>query len=221
MQYVLLFLEGIITFISPCLLPMLPIYVSYFAGKEEKPLANSIGFVAGFTVIFVALGAFAGVIGGFLQEYSTVVNIVAGLFIVALGLSYMGVLRLPRLPVKGGKWLHRVTTSPLTFTSSILFGMVFAVAWTPCVSAFLGAALLRASLQGSAAQGVIMLFCYSLGLGVPFLLSAVLIERLKGAFDWIKRHYTVVSAVSGLFLVAVGVLMMTGFLNKYLSLLTF
>ncbi|MCL2285425.1 MAG: cytochrome c biogenesis protein CcdA [Firmicutes bacterium] len=218
MQYVLLFLEGIITFISPCLLPMLPIYVSYFAGKEEKPLANSIGFVAGFTVIFVALGAFAGVIGGFLQEYSTVVNIVAGLFIVALGLSYMGVLRLPRLPVKGGKWLHRVTTSPLTFTSSILFGMVFAVAWTPCVSAFLGAALLRASLQGSAAQGMLMLFVFSMGLGLPFIASAVLINRLKGAFDFIKKHYRVVNAAAGSLLVLIGVLIMTGIFGRYLAL---
>ena len=218
MQYVLLFLEGIITFISPCLLPMLPIYISYFAGKEEKPLANSIGFVAGFTVIFVALGAFAGVIGGFLQEYSTVVNIVAGLFIVALGFSYMGVLRLPRLPVKGGKWLQRVTTSPLTFTSSILFGVVFAIAWTPCVSAFLGAALLRASLQGSAVQGMLMLFVFSMGLGLPFIASAVLINRLKGAFDFIKKHYRVVNAAAGGLLVLVGILIMTGIFGRYLAL---
>ena len=218
MQYVSLFLEGIITFISPCLLPMLPIYISYFAGKDEKPLANSIGFVAGFTAVFVVLGAFAGAVGGFLLEYSTIVNIVAGLFIVLLGLSYLGVLRLPLLRVGAGKRLQRITGKPLTFATSILFGMVFAVAWTPCVSAFLGAALLRASLQGDAVHGMLMLFVFSMGLGLPFIASAVLIGRLKGAFDFIKKHYRIVNAIAGGLLIAIGILIMTGIFGRYLAL---
>ena len=218
MQYVLLFLEGIITFISPCLLPMLPIYISYFSGKDEKPLANSIGFVAGFTVVFVALGGFAGVVGGFFQEYSTIVNIVAGLFIIMLGLNYLGVLRLPIFSAAGGKRLLRVTGNPLTFASSILFGMVFAVAWTPCVGAFLGVALVRASLQGDVAYGMFMLFVFSMGLGLPFIASAVLINRLKGMFDFIKKHYHVVNAIAGGLLVVMGILIMTGIFGRYLAL---
>ena len=213
MQYVLLFLEGFITFISPCLLPMLPVYISYFAGKEEKPLANSIGFVAGFTIVFVTLGAFAGVVGGFLIEYSTVVNIITGTIVILLGLNYLGVIRLP-LP-QGGK-MRKV--KPLTFATSIIFGMVFAIAWTPCVGAWLGAALLRASQQGTAAEGAAMLFVYSMGLGVPFIASAVLLDRLKSAFDFNKRHYRIINAIAGSLLVVIGILMMTGHFGRFMAL---
>jgi len=218
MQYVLLFLEGVITFISPCLLPMLPIYISYFAGKDERPLANSVGFVAGFTMVFVALGAFAGAVGGFLLQHSTIVNVVAGLFIILLGLNYLGALRLPIFSATVSKQLQRVAGKPSTFASSILFGMVFAVAWTPCVSAFLGAALVRASLQGSMVHGMFMLFVFSMGLGLPFIASAVLINRLKGTFDFIKRHYRVVNAIAGGLLVIMGILIMTGIFGRYLAL---
>ena len=188
-----------------------------FSGGANKAVWGALGFVAGFTLVFVALGAFAGLLGGLLSRYQTGVNVVAGAVVVFFGLNYLGVFKFnlfSRAP--GGR-----RSSVTGFFPALVFGVVFSISWTPCVGVFLGSALMMASQQGSAAQGVAMLFCYSLGLGVPFLLSAVLIERLKGAFDWIKRHYTVVSAVSGLFLVAVGVLMMTGFLNKYLSLLTF
>jgi len=197
---------------------MLPVYISYFAGKDEKkPLANSIGFVAGFTLIFVALGAFAGAIGSFLLEHGTIVNIAVGLFIVMLGLNYLGVLRLPAFYAQKGKRLQSAIASPLTFTSSILFGMMFAIAWTPCVSAFLGAALLRASLQGSIAEGMFMLFVFSMGLGLPFIASAVLINRLKYAFDFIKKHYRIVNAIAGGMLILVGILIMTGLFGRYLA----
>lgn len=219
MLYIQLFLEGVITFISPCLLPMLPVYISYFAGKGGKPLANSIGFVAGFTVIFVLLGAFAGVVGSFLQNYSTIVNIVAGAFIVLLGLNYLGAFRFSAISVpQSGKGLLSVTLSPLTFTSSVLFGIIFAVTWVPCVGAFLGAALLRASLQGSMAEGSFMLFVYSMGLGLPFIASAVLINQLKGAFNFIKKHYRVVNILAGGMLIIVGILIMTGLFGRYLAL---
>jgi len=214
MQYVLLFLEGVITFISPCLLPMLPVYISYFAGKKDRPLINAIGFVIGFTMVFVALGAFAGTVGGFLLEYGTIVNIVTGTIVVMLGLNYLGVLRL-RLPT-GGRRMQNL--KPLTFTSSIVFGMVFSIAWTPCVGAFLGSALLRASQQGSAIEGMFMLFVFSMGLGIPFVVSAVLINRLKGAFDFIKKYYRVINALAGGMLVIIGILMMTGLFGRFMAL---
>jgi len=224
MGYVILFLEGIITFISPCLLPMLPIYVSYFAGGDPKastrqPLVNAIGFVLGFTVIFVILGAFAGVMGGFLQEYSNIVNIVAGLVVILFGLNYLGILHLRIIPNFASR-REQVKIKPLSFFSAILFGMTFSIFWTPCVSAFLGAALLRASQQGSIAEGMLMLFVFSMGLGLPFIVSAVLIDHLKDAFSFIKKHYRIINILSGCLLILVGILMMAGIFGRFLALFT-
>lgn len=220
MQYLVAFLEGIITFISPCLLPMLPIYVSYFAGGDEgdektgKTLTNAIGFVLGFTIVFTAMGAFAGTIGAFLREYSTIVNIVAGGVIVLFGLNFLGIIKFNFF--KGSN--INANTDNLKFFSSMLFGMVFSVGWTPCVGVFLGSALVMASQRGTVIEGVLMLVLYSMGLGIPFVLSAVLIEKLKTAFDFIKKHYRQINIISGTLLIIVGIAMMTGFMGKLLTL---
>jgi cytochrome c-type biogenesis protein len=221
MQYLLLFLEGIITFISPCLLPMLPVYISFFAaGKADrgKTLANSLGFVAGFTVVFVTMGAFAGTIGRLVLKYATFLNLIAGLIVIAFGLNYLGVLKLGFLNRSGQKSMQ---VRNLGFFSSLLFGVIFSLGWTPCVGAFLGSALLMASLGRSVWKGITMLLAFSLGLGIPFVLSALLLDRLKGAFDFIKRNYKVIHMVSGGLLVVVGILMATGVMGRFLSLLTF
>lgn len=220
MQYFIAFLEGIITFISPCLLPMLPIYVSYFAGGSErstgKTLKNAFGFVTGFTVLFVAMGALAGTLGSFLTRYQTVVNIITGLIVIFFGLNFLGVFKLNLF--KGMK--NSVDVKNLGFFSSMLFGMVFSVGWTPCVGAFLGSALMLASQQGKVLTGVIMLLVYSLGLGIPFIVSALLIDKLKSAFDFIKRNYKIINIVSGTLLVIVGILMMTGLMSRLVAVLT-
>lgn len=219
MQYLIAFLEGIITFISPCLLPMLPVYVSYFAGGKERSLkktfTNSLGFVLGFTVVFVLLGALAGTLGGFLTKYSTVVNIVTGLVVVFFGLNFMGVFKLNIFRGVNSS----VATKDLGFFSTMLFGIVFSIGWTPCVGAFLGSALMLASQQGHVVEGVVMLLAYSLGLGIPFVASALLIDKLKGVFGWIKKHYNIINIVCGGLLVAVGILMMTGLLGRLITLL--
>ena len=220
MQYLISFLEGIVTFLSPCLLPMLPIYLSYFAGGGErtvsKTLRNSLGFVCGFTAVFVAMGALAGTLGSFLTKHQTAVNIVCGLIIIFFGLSYLGVFRFSLF--RGGQ--AAVRTGDMGFFSALLFGIVFSVGWTPCVGTFLGSALMLASQQGSLLIGMGMLLCYSLGLGIPFLMSAVLIDRLKAAFDFIKRHYQVINAVCGCLLIAIGILMATGLLGRVLTVLS-
>lgn len=148
MQYVISFLEGIITFISPCLLPMLPIYISYFAGGGErttrKTLLGALGFVSGFSVIFVAMGALAGTIGSFLREYQTMVNVISGLVVILFGLNFLGIFKW-NLFRGGGK---TVNSHEMGFFSAMLFGMVFSLGWTPCVGAFLGSALMLASQQG-------------------------------------------------------------------------
>ena len=219
MQYLISFLEGIITFISPCLLPMLPIYLSYFAGGRERTLKRTLtcalGFVLGFTVVFVAMGALAGTVGSFLTRYQAAVNVVSGLIVIFFGLNFLGVLNFHLF--RGGQ--RQVDTSDLNFFSSALFGLVFSVGWTPCVGAFLGSALMLASQQGSILVGTLMLLCYSAGLGIPFLLSAILIDRLRSAFDFIKQHYDVINKLCGCLLILVGILMATGMLGRLLTLL--
>lgn len=219
MQYFISFLEGIVTFVSPCLLPMLPIYISYFAGGSEKNnkrvIKNAFGFILGFTVVFVLLGVLAGTLGRLLKEYSIAVNIITGLIVIFFGLNFLGAFKLNLF-----KGTRIAKTDNLGFFSSVLFGMVFAVGWTPCVGAFLGSALMLAASQGSVIEGLVMLLLYSLGLGIPFFASAVLIDRLKGAFSFIKKHYRIINIVSGAFLVIIGVLMATGLFGKFLALLS-
>ena len=219
MQFIISFLEGIITFISPCLLPMLPIYISYFAGGGErstrKTLTGALGFVLGFTIVFTTMGALAGTVGSFLSKHQTIVNVVSGLVVIFFGLSYLGVIKLNIF--KGIK--TSVDKSNLGFFSAALFGIIFSIGWTPCVGAFLGSALMLASQQGKVLTGIIMLLCYSLGLGIPFILSAVLIDRLKSTFTFIKKNYKAINTVCGLFLILVGIMMATGTIGKLLALL--
>lgn len=219
MQILIVFLEGIITFLSPCLLPMLPIYLSYFAGGGERTtkgtLLGATGFVTGFTVVFVAMGALAGTLGSFLKEYQTVVNIVSGLVVIFFGLYFLGVFKFTLF--QGAARTVRPGTG---FFAAVIFGIVFSLGWTPCVGAFLGSALMLASQAGNMLLGMAMLLAYSLGLGVPFLLSAVLIDQLKGTFNWVKSHYTLINRISGSLLILVGIAMATGLLDKLLRVLS-
>ena len=219
MHYLISFIEGIITFVSPCLLPMLPVYLTYFAGGGErstkKTLTGALGFVLGFTAVFTAMGALAGTIGGFLKQYEVILNIILGLIVIIFGLNYIGVFK---LKIFSGMNKGKVRTD-MGFFSALLFGIVFFVGWTPCVGAFLGSALALASSEGRVLTGVIMLLLYSLGLGIPFLLSAVLIDKLKSAFAFIKKNYKIINTVCGVFLIIIGILMATGMMNKLLTLL--
>ncbi|MBQ9115783.1 MAG: sulfite exporter TauE/SafE family protein, partial [Clostridia bacterium] len=202
----------------PCLLPMLPVYVTYFAGggeerKQSKVIKNAIGFILGFTAVFVTMGALAGFFGELMKKYSVAVNIVTGIIVIFFGLSFLGIFKLNIF--KGSRFENK---SELGFFSALLFGIVFSVGWTPCVGAFLCSALMLAASGGSAVQGILMLLLYSVGLGIPFLISAILIDKLKGAFNFIKRHYKVINTVSGILLIIMGVLMATGLFSKLLAL---
>ena len=198
MQYVISCLEGIITFVSPCLLPMLPIYISYFAGGGERTTArtvkNALGFVLGFTLVFVAMGALAGTVGSFFKQHQTAVNLLCGLVVILFGLQFLGVFKWNLFRGSG-----KAVNGEMGFFSAVVFGVIFSLGWTPCVGAFLGSAL---------------------ALGIPFLVSAVLIDKLKSAFDWIKRNYRVINLISGSLLILVGVLMATGTLGRLLNLLS-
>ncbi len=220
MEYIITFVEGIISFISPCMLPMLPLYISYFAGENSEPtdtkrksttLSRAFAFVVGFTLIFTLLGVFAGSIGSFLMKYQNIVNIVCGLVIIYFGLSYLNIVHISffkgissKLEVKG-------------LFSAFLFGMIYSVSLTPCVGAFLGSALMLASSTGGAVKGALLLLTYSLGLGIPFLISALLIEQLQSAFTFIKKHYNIINTICGVFLILMGIMMTFGLMNYVLA----
>lgn len=214
MEFVIIFLEGFISFISPCMLPLLPLYISYFAGgadKKHRVFLRAVSFVAGFTLVFSLLGLFAGTLGAFLSKYQTAVNIVSGIIVVLFGLSYLEVIRLPFF-----KGIQSGRTANTVF-SAFLFGIVYSVSLTPCIGAFLGSALMMASASGTALHGVLLLITYSLGLGIPFLLSAVLIEKLHTAFTFIKKHYRIINLCCGIFLIIIGVMMALGLMSAVMS----
>ncbi|MBQ7547082.1 MAG: cytochrome c biogenesis protein CcdA [Clostridia bacterium] len=214
MQFLITFLEGVISFISPCMLPMLPVYISYFAAGNDsrsKTLARSAAFVLGFTVVFSALGLFAGTVGALLVRYRIALNAVSGLIVILLGLSYLDVIRLPFF--KGMQTQRKVSG----LVSAFVFGVIYSVSLTPCIGAFLGSALMLASASGTALRGALLLVTYALGLGIPFLISAVLLEKLRTTFGWIKAHYSVINRVCGVFLIVIGILMATGVLSTVLK----
>lgn len=221
--YFLTFTEGILTFISPCILPMLPIYFLYLAGesdKEIKPLTiakgrllvNSIGFVIGFTVIFTVLGATATSLGYFLSNHRNLLEKISGLVMILFGLNFIGILKINFLNVE--KRINFQFKS-LKFISSILFGMVFAFGWSPCLSSFLGSALAIASNSKTVIQGILLLFFFSIGLGIPFIITSIIFEKVKGAFKKIQEHSKTISIVSGALLIVAGILVFTGSLKYF------
>jgi len=214
LEYLITFLEGIISFISPCMLPMIPLYLTYFAGevgKKNNVLINSIFFVLGFTTIFCILGVFAGTIGSVLINYQHIVNIVCGIIVIIFGLSYLEFIN-----IKIFKGMAAKNKEIKGAFSAFLFGIIFSINLTPCIGAFLGSALMMASVSGTIVKGASLLFVYSLGLGIPIIISAVLIKKLETVFDFIKNHYKIINNICGVFLIIVGILICFGILNNLL-----
>jgi cytochrome c-type biogenesis protein len=213
-------LAGLISFISPCVLPIVPGYLSFISGVNmaelkdgERPagLARRVGitslaFVLGFSTVFVALGAAATMVGYYLQQYKRELGMIGGVVIIILGLHTAGIL-----PIK---WLlyekrAEVKTRPLGLLGAYVVGLAFAFGWTPCIGPILGAILLYASQQATVSEGVLLLMAYSAGLGIPFVLSGLAINGFFAAFGRIRRHMKAVEYVSGALLVGVGLLLVT------------
>ena len=161
------------------------------------------------------MGAFAGSVGMAFRSHQTLVNVVSGAIVVLFGLSFLGVFQLPFFHGNN----REANVHNMNFFKAIVFGIIFSIGWTPCVGAFLGSALALASQQGSAFKGVLLLLAYSLGLGVPFFFSALLLQQLQSAFVWIKKHYGVINKVCGALLIIVGIAMATGWLSRLLFFL--
>jgi cytochrome c-type biogenesis protein len=223
---------GILSFISPCVLPLIPGYLSYISGLSldemrgaAAPAAGaavavaappgvrrqvvlaSLAFILGFTLVFIALGASASAIGQFVMSRLSILGKIAGAVVIIFGLHTMGVLRI--------EWLYqekRVSASqqrPQGFIGAALVGMAFAFGWTPCLGPILAGILAIAAAQETVGHGVRLLFAYSIGLGVPFFATALAINRFFAAFARIRRHYHKVELVSGALLVVIGVLIFT------------
>jgi len=208
MEYIFTFLEGVASFISPCLLPMLPIYISYFAGSNEEKsnqkLKNAIGFVIGFTIIFVLLSIFTSTLGKLVGEYLKYIKIIFGSIVILLGMNYLGIFQLNFLN-KTSKLKFQMKN--LNLMKSIAFGMAFSVSWTPCIGTFLSSALLLVSKEQNILKGILLILLYSIGLGVPFIVSVILMDQMKKAFDFIKKHYSSIIKISGWILIAMGIYM--------------
>ena len=206
----LLFLEGFLAFISPCMLPMLPVYMMYLAAERENgkraSVVNTIGFVAGFTLVFMAMGATATSLGAMLDAHRVVLQRASGVVIIIFGLHFLGVFRIGFLDLE--KKLD-VKVAKRGFIGALLFGGAFSLGWTPCLGPFLGSALMLAGNGKTAAEGVFYLFVFSMGLGIPYILAALFFTRIKGVFTWLKSHGKIIKKVSGVVLVAAGLAILT------------
>jgi len=205
---------GVVSFVSPCVLPLVPGYVSYATGmvgaeiedaRRGRLLLGTCLFVLGFTVVFVSFGLAFGSLGTALQEHAAVLTKVLGALTIVLGLSFMGLVPWLQRDVR----FHAMPTT-LGVVGAPLLGILFGLGWTPCIGPTLGAVLTLAATEGTAVRGAILSVAYCIGLGLPFILVALLFRRAAGATAFVKRHYRAVMTVGGGMLVVVGVLLVTG-----------
>ena len=216
------FAVGFVSFISPCVLPLVPGYLSAVSGVSIADLRThehsraevfvpAVVFCASFTIVFVLLGASATSIGQTLNEHRDLLNHIAGGLIIAMGVLFVIT---PFVPKLNREWRPDALISRAGTGGPLVAGAAFAVAWTPCIGPTLSSILAAAAITGSRYHGMILLLFYSLGLAVPFLLTAVLFNRATGAFRFIREHYAAVTAVSGVILIIMGVLIFTNEITR-------
>jgi cytochrome c-type biogenesis protein len=209
----MVFIEGILTFISPCILPMLPIYFIYLAGsaiEEEKYkrtlIINSISFVLGITVIFTALGATATALGGLLNNNIDLFRKISGVIIIIFGLYFLGIIKINLFDSE--KKINKKVEGK-SILAAFLLGVIFAFGWSPCVGPFLASVLLMSANSETLTEGMTLLIIYSLGLGLPFILTAILFDHLKGFINKIKEKQNIIKIISGIILIIMGILFLT------------
>ena len=220
---------GFITFLSPCVLPLIPGYVAFITGMTTAELSDgkrslsailvpSLLFVAGFSIVFVALGASASAVGSFLSRYSDVLEIVAGAIIMLLGFFMLGIVKVPWL--YGEARFEMQKARRFGPAAALIMGMAFAFGWSPCVGPILGSILMMAANSAEVSRGVVLLAVYSLGLGVPFVLVALMLGRIKPVLNWLNRHALVINRVAGVILMVLGVLILTGWIGRVVGYLS-
>lgn len=228
-SYPLAFLAGMLSFLSPCVLPLFPSYLSFITGLSFENLkdstnkkqilfltaTNSFVFICGFTLVFMALGASSSALGGFFQTYNREIKIVGAVLIIIFGLFISGILNINFLLRE--KKIH-LSGKPAGYVGTFLVGLTFALGWTPCIGPILGTILLYASTAGSAMYGLKLLFVYSLGLALPFFISSLAFNSFIGHFQKVYKHMKVIMAVSGVVLILFGILLLTDKLEVLSSL---
>lgn len=225
------FAAGILSFLSPCVLPLVPSFLTYLTGltfadlQAEHPthlvrqriVTHSLLFIAGFTIVFVLLGASATLVGGFLRENMTIMRRVGAILITLFGLHVIGLLPINLL--LGEKRLN-IRHKPAGYFGSLLVGITFAAGWTPCIGPILASILMVAAAESTVNRGIILLLVYSLGLGIPFFLSALAIHRFLTLFNRFKKHIRLFEIITGVFLLIVGILLFfdrLSMIQKYIS----
>lgn len=214
------FVAGIVAFLSPCVLPLAPGYISYITGltgaeladpkgKRGQVLLGSLLFVLGFSVVFISYGALFGSAGSFLLQYADVINRVLGVLVIVMGLAFIGF-------IPGLQREYKIHTTPKWGVAGApLLGIVFGIGWSPCIGPTLAAVQSLAFAEASAARGAFLSFVYCLGLGLPFVLLALAFSRMAGAIGWIRRHYVWVMRIGGGMLILVGLLLVTGLWTEF------
>jgi cytochrome c-type biogenesis protein len=226
------FFAGLISFLSPCVLPLIPGYISFISGASlqeltgpetlktarKKAVINSLFFVLGFSVVFISLGASATVIGKFMALYKRPLSIAAGVVIIILGIHMTGLIRIPFLY---SEKRIQVNKRPLNFIGAFLVGLAFAFGWTPCIGPILAGILAVAAAQQTIGRGILLLAAYSLGLGIPFIATAFSITLFFKLFDKIKKSLNIIEWIAGVLLIIIGVMIITGWLSLIASWFSF
>ena len=219
---------GLVSFLSPCVLPIIPGYLSYITGLTmddlseggtrylRRILVSSVLFVLGFSIVFTALGASASLIGGFLEAHLGLITRIAGVFVIVLGLFLLGAFKIPALYQERR---FQISRESMGLGGTVLLGMAFGFGWTPCVGPILAGILAMAVSSETVGAGAMLLAVYSLGLGIPFILTGLLFARAITAFTWVKKHYSVVNAIAGALLIGVGIIMLLDKMTYLNSLL--
>jgi cytochrome c-type biogenesis protein len=220
------FLAGLLSFLSPCVLPLIPSYVSYITGisfenlksREDRKrvrfltLTNSLAFISGFSAVFISLGASSSFIGQLLYKYQDWIRIIGGILVIIFGLFFSGIIKLDFLMKERKFHLHG---KPAGYFGSFIIGMTFAAAWTPCIGPILGAILLYAASEGSPSYGLRLLFFYSLGLGLPFFLSSLAINTFLSYSKILYRFMRVIMLLSGLLLITFGIMLLSNKVREF------
>ncbi len=223
--YIGAFIAGLLSFLSPCVLPLIPSYITYITGISfadlqaehpshiirQKTILHSLCFICGFTAVFVLLGASATYIGSFLSEHAVIIRKVGGVLLVLLGIHVTGILHIKFLL---GEKRVSIKHKPAGYAGSFLVGIAFAAGWTPCIGPILAAILAVAATEENVYEGILLLLLYSLGLGVPFFISALAMHRFLNVFSRFKKYIHVFEIITGVFLVVIGVLIYSNLLSR-------
>lgn len=216
LSFGIVFLEGVASFLSPCFLPLMPVYLGYLSGeavsnRKWKVIKNSLGFILGFTFIFIILGAAASSIGHFLLVYRKLIDKILGVLVIIMGLFYMEIINIGFLNIERRFGFEGKKTG---FSGAVLLGAAVSFGWTPCIGSILTSVLALAASRNSLLYGIYLLFAYSMGIAVPFLAAAVLIEEASTGIRKILRYTKVIKVVTGLILIATGIMIYTGYFGK-------